>query len=190
MGVVYRGIGTTNPSFVAPTPGQIATNPPGDTLASAANSLLIYIQANGTPSEHEDNQTVLQFQTSWNNDPLSNANGENSQLSEDGGYGPNTHAALASIAGTAPAVNTGPAPAVTPPIPPPAPGPAPVPPLVLPTPHPLTSPTAASHTGMWLLLAAAGVAAYFLLRKKKRSTGSVIVKTNPRRRRRRNLLAA
>jgi hypothetical protein len=185
MGAVHASMGQTNTAFAPPTPGQVSTNPPGDTLSSAANSLLIYIQQHGTPSIHEDNQTVLQFQTAWNADPLSDSNGANSQLSEDGGYGPNTHAALASIAGTAPAVNPGTTPAVTPPIPAPVPGPAPVPPLVIP--HPLVTPAHAttSHTGMWLLLGAAAVAAYFLLRKKKRGGGSVIVKTNPRRRRRR-----
>lgn len=107
-------LGQTNPNFQAPSAAQVAATPPGDTLSSAAVDLAKEIQTNGVPDEHTSNQAVLTFQTAWNNDPLSQVNGANSQLSEDGDYGPNTAAAYASIAGSAPPVNPSPAPTPTP----------------------------------------------------------------------------
>lgn len=104
-------LGRVNPNFQAPSAAQVAANPPGDTLASAADDLLTQIAANGVPNEHVADQAVLTFQTAWNNDPLSQVNGSNSQLTEDGDYGPNIAAAIASIGGSAPPVNPAPAPA-------------------------------------------------------------------------------
>lgn len=118
-------IGQTNVNFQAPSSDQVANQPPGNVLAAAAQSLLNYFQSSGVPSEHTNNSQVMAFQTAWNGDPLSDINGSNSNLSQDGGYGPNTMAALASInGGSAPPVNTGPA---GPPGPVGPPGPAPIP---------------------------------------------------------------
>lgn len=100
-------LGATNPSFVAPTVAQVQANPPGDALANAAVAMLNDFEQNGVPSEHVSDSFVVAFQQAWNADPLGQANGENGQLQVDGGYGPNSHDALASIAGSAPAVNTG-----------------------------------------------------------------------------------
>ena len=104
-------LGQTDPNFVAPSADQVAANPPGATLADAANALLIDFSAHGVPSEHVLSQSTILFQTAWNADPLGQLNGGNSQLEEDGSYGPNAHDALASISGgTAPTPNTAPAP--------------------------------------------------------------------------------
>lgn len=99
-------LGATNPSFVAPSSSDVSNNPPQQALADAAVALLAYFSANGVPSEHTDNPSVRSFQTAWNADPLSQINA-NGTLDVDGGYGPNSHDALASISGgSAPAVNT------------------------------------------------------------------------------------
>lgn len=104
-------LGATNASFIAPTAAQIAATPPGDALANAAVALVTQFQASGVPSEHVSSPIVVAFQNAWNADPLGQVNGANGQLGVDGGYGPNVHDAIASIAGgTAPAVNTAPAP--------------------------------------------------------------------------------
>lgn len=101
-------LGATNPSFAPPTPAQVAATPPGDALSNAGVALLTAFEANGVPSEHISDPSTLAFQQAWNADPLSQVNGANGSLADDGGYGPNVHDALASIAGgTAPAVNTG-----------------------------------------------------------------------------------
>jgi len=101
-------LGATNPSFIAPTAAQVQATPPGDALSNAGVALLTAFEANGVPSEHISDPSTLAFQNAWNADPLSQVNGANGALSVDGGYGPNVHDALASIAGgTAPAVNTG-----------------------------------------------------------------------------------
>jgi hypothetical protein len=178
---VHR-IGATNTSFVAPSLAQVQQNPPGDVLAGAAQAMLTYFSQNGVPSEHDAVGVVTQFQTAFNNDPLGQANGDAGQLDEDGGYGPNTHDALASIAGSAPAVNTGPAPSPSP--------------LVTPTPGvtPAIVPAGGASTFPWgevLLIAAVAGGAYWLFFRKKgrrssahRSgrTTSIEVKGNPRRR--------
>jgi hypothetical protein len=104
-------LGATNPNFKVPSAAQVNANPPGAALADAAVALLTEFSANGVPSEHAFSQAVDLFQTAWNADPLSEVNGSDSALDEDGGYGPNAHDALASISGgTAPPVNTSPAP--------------------------------------------------------------------------------
>ena len=108
---VLRGIGDTNPGFVTPSQEQLDASPPSEALANAAVALLSYFAAHGVPSEHGPaGGNVAAFQSAWNANPLSHLNGTDySTLSVDDAYGPNTHDALAAVAGTAPAVNTGPA---------------------------------------------------------------------------------
>lgn len=111
-------LGQTNPNFVVATPAQVAANPPSDALGNAAVALLTYMASHGVPNEHVYSQPVYDFQFAYNDDPLGQANGAAGFLSEDGGYGPNTRAALGAIAGqSGPAVNPAPAP----------PGPTPTP---------------------------------------------------------------
>jgi hypothetical protein len=147
------GVGQTKSNFQPPTEVQIQANFPGDTLTHAAENLINTFQASGVPSEHAFSGVTSDFQTAWNADPVSDSNGANSKLSVDGGYGPNTHDALDSIASDlglppAPAVNTGAAPGPAPgppPPPPPPPGPKPAPPAPPVTPS--------SNTGGYLIAA-------------------------------------
>jgi hypothetical protein len=176
---LYR-MGDTNPSFTPPSAAQLAANPPGEALANAAVALLAYFNSAGVPSEHSTaGGNVSAFQAQWNADPISQTNGSNSQLSVDDAYGPNTHDALAVIAGSAPAVNTGPAQ-------------TPTNPLVNPTPAPIV-PGATTGGIPWaeiLLIAAIGGGVWFLVFKKKRSksvhhrapTTAIEVRSNPRKR--------
>jgi LPXTG-motif cell wall-anchored protein len=184
MGFVEMGV--TNPNFVAPSDAQMSASPPGSALVNAASALAAYMATSGTPSEHVNDPMVLAFQQAWNADPVSNLNGASSQLSDDGGYGPNTQAALSAFGAYAvPAVNSGASPVVTPP------SPSPVAPVV-----PGTSPAAPSTAAksdllpILAIVGVAGLAAWLLFfRKKKRgssrrssSTSMVLVKSNPRRR--------
>lgn len=131
-------LGATNPSFAAPSAAQVAANPPGQPLSDAGVALLTDFGANGVPSEHASDPLVIAFQNAWNADPLSQVNGSNGTLDVDGGYGPNVHDALASIAGgSAPPVNTGPAPA-------PSPTPTPTPGQTTPEVAPVTDATCGS----------------------------------------------
>jgi hypothetical protein len=103
-------VGQTNPNF-APPSGLDATTM-GAGLTAALQTLLTTFAANGVPSEHVNDPTTASFQQVWNNDPTVSAAGGNALLNVDGGYGPNTAAAVAAInGGSAPAVNTNPAPA-------------------------------------------------------------------------------
>ena len=108
-----RGLGVTNPSFIAPSADQVAANQPGANLAALTQALLAYFNSSGVPSEHVNDPNVMAWQEGWNADPISQVNGANSALSEDGGYGPNSALALASInGGNAPGINTTGAPVV------------------------------------------------------------------------------
>jgi hypothetical protein len=99
------GLGQTNPLF-APPAGLTATTM-GDALAAALNAMLTDFTANGVPSEHSVSATTLAFQKAWNKDPIVVAFGGNAKLSEDGGYGPNTSLATATVnGGSFPSVNT------------------------------------------------------------------------------------
>lgn len=173
MGAVYS-MGQTNADFVAPTAAQVQATPPGTALSNAAVAMLSLFSSSGIPSEHTSNPTVLAFQKAWNADPLSQINGANGQLSEDGGYGANSQAALDAIANGAPAVNTGPAPA--------------------PAPQNMPTTVITGSTGPnWLLwggVAAAAVGLWLLFRKRRPRVSSVTVRGNCGRRRRRNPLAA
>lgn len=116
-------LGQTNPNFVPATAAQVQANPPGAALANAAVALLTAFSSGGVPSEHAYSQPVYDFQFAYNDDVVGQVNGSAGFLSEDGGYGPNTQAALSAIAGgtPAPAVNPAPAPSgTTPPTPTPA----------------------------------------------------------------------
>jgi peptidoglycan hydrolase-like protein with peptidoglycan-binding domain len=181
MGWVEMGV--TNPNFVAPSPSQVSAAGPGQPLIDAAQALAASMATGGTPSEHVSDPSVLAFQQAWNADPVSNINGSSSQLSDDGAYGPNTQAALASFgAYTVPAVNSGTAPVITPPV---TPSPSPVAPVV-----PGTTPAKSSDLVPLLAIAAAVAAAAYLLffRKKRRRSSSkhstsLVLRSNPRRRR-------
>lgn len=103
-------IGATKPNFAVPS-GLDATTA-GPALLTALNDLLTSFSSSGTPSEHAYNAKAAAFQTAWNADPTVAAAGSTATLDVDGGYGPNTHDAVAAInGGSAPDVNTAPAPA-------------------------------------------------------------------------------
>lgn len=110
-------IGQTNTAYVAPSPQQIDTEPPGDALTAATLAMLEHFQTAGVPSEHTSDPFVLSFEQTYNKDPASWASAT-MKLGEDGGYGPNVHDAAAALVlytggGPVPAVNSGPSP-VTP----------------------------------------------------------------------------
>jgi LPXTG-motif cell wall-anchored protein len=182
----YVELGVTNPNFVAPTSAQVSASA-GQPLINAAAALAAYMATSGTPSEHVSDPTVLAFQQAWNADPVSQINGSSSQLSDDGGYGPNTQAALASFGAYAvPAVNSGAAPVVTPP--------TPSPPLPSPAPGPAPSPAAGGSSDLLPLLGLGAAVAFgvwlLFFRKKKRGSRrapahstSLVLRSNPRRRR-------
>jgi len=118
-----RRIGATNPNFSPPSGLDASSAAPGTLIA--LNNLLTAYSSSGVPSEHAYDANAAAFQTAWNNDPTVAAAGGNALLQVDGGYGPNTHDAVAAInGGSAPDVNAAPAPSGSTPVTP-APTPAP-----------------------------------------------------------------
>lgn len=103
-------VGATNPHFTPPSGFSDANASPA--LLTALNNLLTGYAATGVPSEHVADPLALALQTAWDNDPSIAAVGGNALLDKDGGYGPNTALAVATInGGSAPTVNTSSAPA-------------------------------------------------------------------------------
>ena len=103
-------IGATKGNF-APPSGLDATTA-GPALLTALNDLLTSFSSGGVPSEHAYNAKAAAFQQAWNQDPIVAAAGSTATLDVDGGYGPNTHDAVAAVnGGSAPDVNTAAAPA-------------------------------------------------------------------------------
>jgi hypothetical protein len=144
-------VGSTNPNFAPPA--GLDSNSMGAGLSAALQTLLSTYSSNGVPSEHAYDATAAAFQQIWNNDPIVSAAGGNALLSVDGGYGPNTALAVATInGGSAPSVNPSPAPPGTPPA-------APVP---SPSPAPASALAGMSTWGLWLVGAAAVGGAYLI----------------------------
>lgn len=108
---IYTGaprVGATKPNFAVPS-GLDSSSAAPATL-NAANALM-NAYASGVPSEHAYSAVAAAFQSAWNADPAVVAAGASATLDVDGGYGPNTHDAVAAInGGSAPDVNTAPAP--------------------------------------------------------------------------------
>jgi hypothetical protein len=105
-----RKIGATKANFAVPS-GLDATTA-GPSLLDALNALLTSYTSSGVPSEHAYNAKAAAFQQAWNADPTVAAAGATAMLDVDGGYGPNTHDAVAAVnGGSAPDVNTTAAPA-------------------------------------------------------------------------------
>ena len=99
------GLGQTNPLFAPPSGLNAQTM--GSALSDALNAMLTDFTTNGVPSEHSVSASTLAFQKAWNADDIVAAVGGNAKLSEDGGYGPNTSLATATVnGGSAPKVNT------------------------------------------------------------------------------------
>lgn len=101
-------MGATRASFAVPSGMDNTTA--STALVMAVSNLLAAYAANGTPSEHAADSYALAVQQAWNADPIVQAAGSSAQLDTDSGYGPNTHDAVAAVAGagvTVPAVNTG-----------------------------------------------------------------------------------
>lgn len=148
-----RRVGSTNPNFAPPS--GLNANTMGAGLQAALNTLLTNYSSNGVPSEHAYDSTAAAFQQVWNNDPIVSAAGGNALLSVDGGYGPNTAAAVAAInGGSAPSVNTNPAPPGAPPPTPPSPAP--------PASNNASALAGMSTWGLWLVGAAAVGGAYLV----------------------------
>jgi hypothetical protein len=99
------GLGQTNPSFAPPS--GLTASTMSDALAAALQAMLTDFTANGVPSEHSVSESTLAFQKAWNKDFYVAAVKGNALLAEDGGYGPNTSLATATVnGGSAPTVNT------------------------------------------------------------------------------------
>lgn len=99
------GLGQTNPFFAPPS--GLTADTMGSALSDALNAMLTDFTAHGVPSEHSVSESTLAFQRAWNKDPIVAAVKGNALLSEDGGYGPNTSLATATVnGGSAPTVNT------------------------------------------------------------------------------------
>lgn len=157
---VMTGIGATIANWAPPAGLSMTTA--GAALQAAATTLQNYLDTNGIPPESTSDPQVLAFQQAWDADPLAGK----AQLDQDGGYGPNSQAALAALTGLAPPYNPGSAVATN------------------------TS-TATPGTFPWgtaALVGGAALAVYFLFFRRKRSA-SVTVRTNPRRRKKKRTQA-
>jgi hypothetical protein len=146
-----RRIGQTNPLFSPPA--GLDSSSMGSVLSTALNNLLSSFSSNGVPSEHAYSAVTAAFQTAWNGDPIVSAAAGNALLHTDGGYGPNTALAVATVnGGSAPTVNTAPAP----------PGAPPATPVPAPSSNNASALAGMSTWGLWLVGAAAVGGAYLV----------------------------
>jgi hypothetical protein len=105
----FRQIAATRSNF-SPPAGLDSSTASSQLLSSMQDLLTAY--SGGAPSEHAYDSKAAAFQAMWDAESAVIAAGSSASLDVDGGYGPNTHDAVAAInGGSAPSVNTAPAPA-------------------------------------------------------------------------------
>lgn len=159
---VLQGIGATIVGWSPPA--AVNMNSVGVPLQNAAIALQNYLDANGIPNEATDDPNVAAFQQAWNADGVAGV----SPIDVDGGYGPNTTAALNALTGQAAPPGGGGIVPVTP---------APV--------VPGSTPASGAGFPWGAAILVGGILAggyFFFLRKKKRTSFSVTTHANPRRR--------
>jgi hypothetical protein len=158
----YAVMGATIPGWSPPA--AVNMNSVGVPLQNAAIALQNYLDASGIPAESVNDPNVAAFQTAWNADGVAGV----APIDVDGGYGPNTMAALNALTGEAAPAGGG---------------------AVVPgTPSAVIPGSSSSSSGFpWgtaLLVGGLLVGGYFLFFRKKTARLSVTTHTNPRRGRR------